>query len=347
MHHWVFTLAKYFEGRKHGVDWPAPDLRVDSTRGVLIAPFCRYTDAMNESDRFRGCLLGLAAGDAVGTTVEFQPRGSFSPVTDMVGGGPFDLQPGKWTDDTSMALCLGTSLLHVGGFDAKDQMNRYCDWWDHGYLSSNGQCFDIGNTVSQALRRYKESGNPISGPTDPRSVGNGSIMRLAPVPMFYSPNIDSVVRFSGESSGTTHGTAECVDACRYFGLVLVRALNGANKDEIIANCDADLVVSNAIREIASGSYRQKTSDDIRGSGYVVQSLEAALWCFQVTNSFEEAILKAVNLGEDADTTAAVCGQVAGAFYGESGLPDQWLRQLAMANEIREMADRLRLATNAA
>ncbi|HEY9659275.1 MAG TPA: ADP-ribosylglycohydrolase family protein, partial [Allocoleopsis sp.] len=135
----------------------------------------------NSSERFRGCLLGLAAGDAVGTTVEFQRRGSFSPVTDMVGGGPFRLQPGQWTDDTSMALCLATSLVEVGAFDAIDQMNRYCNWYQNGYLSSTGDCFDIGNTVRQALHQYKTSGNPFSGSTHANSAGNGCLMRLAPI----------------------------------------------------------------------------------------------------------------------------------------------------------------------
>ncbi len=298
---------------------------------------------MNEPDRFRGCLLGLAAGDAVGTTVEFKSRGSFPPVTDMVGGGPFGLQPGEWTDDTSMALCLAESLLHVGGFDAKDQMDRYCKWWRDGHLSSNGQCFDIGNTVMSALQHYEESGDPFSGSTDPFSAGNGSIMRLAPVPMFYSPDADSVMHYCGESSRTTHGAAECIDACKFFGLALTRALGGASKNEIIANRDHVHVASEAIKDIANGSYLDKSEDEIKGDGYVVRSLEAALWCFANTDSFEEAILKAVNLGDDADTTGAVCGQIAGAFYGESEIPQQWLQKLMLADKIRDFADQLRLS----
>ena len=147
------------------------------------------------TERFRGCLLGLAAGDAVGTTVEFKPRGSFSPVTDMVGGGPFGLQAGQWTDDTSMALCLAMSLLERGEFDAADQMERYCRWMEQGYLSSTGECFDIGNTVSQALRQYRRSGKPFSGSTNPRSAGNGCLMRLAPVPMFYFSDREQVLKF--------------------------------------------------------------------------------------------------------------------------------------------------------
>lgn len=298
------------------------------------------SDELSLRDRARGCLLGLAVGDAVGTTVEFRPRDSFPPVTDMVGGGPFDLQPGEWTDDTSMALCLATSLVETGGFNPRDQMDRYLRWWDEGYLSSNGRCFDIGGTVSEALRRYRQTGDPISGSTDTWSAGNGSIMRLAPVPLFYWPDEASAVAYSGQSSTTTHGAAEAVDACRYLGLVLVRALNGLTRDEVLADSPPAMELSPAIQSIASGAYREKVREEIRGSGYVVASLEAALWCFATTGSYAEAVLKAVNLGEDADTTAAVCGQVAGAFYGEAGIPQPWLERLIMAGEIRALADQL-------
>lgn len=180
-------------------------------------------------DRFCGALLGLAVGDALGTTVEFQPRGSFAPLTDMVGGGPFNLKAGCWTDDTATALCLATSLLERDGFDARDQMERYCRWWKDGYLSSTGRCFDIGGTVAAALRRFRDMGEPVAGSTDPNSAGNGCIMRLAPVPMFYFPDEDAAARFSGESSRTTHGAAECVDACRLMARMLVRALPGPDE----------------------------------------------------------------------------------------------------------------------
>src|SRR5437879_921177 len=128
---------------------------------------------MPDIDRFRGCLVGLAVGDALGTTVEFQPRGTFTPVHDLVGGGPFNLAPGEWTDDTSMALCLATSLVECATFDARDQMERYCHWRDEGYISSNGRCFDIGNTVAAALGRYRETGKPFAGSIDPKTAGNG------------------------------------------------------------------------------------------------------------------------------------------------------------------------------
>lgn len=291
-------------------------------------------------DRFRGCLLGLAAGDAVGTTVEFRSRGSFELMTDMVGGGPFELEAGQWTDDTSMALCLATSLLECGEFNPTDQMDRYYRWYRDGYLSSNGDCFDIGNTVSQALANYQKTGNPYSGSINPNTAGNGCIMRLAPVPMFYHYDRNLVQVRSVESSRTTHGAAECLDACRWFGDVLYRALAGASKAEVLAFQDCVKLETSAIEAIARGDYANKSMDEIRASGYVVASLEAALWCFWQTDSFESAILMAANLGEDADTTAAICGQVAGAHYGMTGIPEGWLLKLTMCQEITALADRL-------
>jgi ADP-ribosyl-[dinitrogen reductase] hydrolase len=294
---------------------------------------------MNTIERFRGCLLGLAAGDAVGTTVEFHRRGTFAPLRDMVGGGPFGLAPGQWTDDTSMALCLATSLVERGEFDPRDQMDRYCRWADAGYLSSTGRCFDIGRTVATALRRYRRDGDPYAGSTDPDTAGNGCIMRLAPVVMHFFPDLDTVDRFAGLSSRTTHGANECIDACRLFAKVICRALLGYSKEDVLSG-DAGSYASERISAIARASYRAKSEDAIRGSGYVAESLEAALWSFARTATFEDAILVAANLGDDADTTAAVCGQVAGAYYGESGIPRRWLERLAMRSEIGNLADQL-------
>lgn len=295
---------------------------------------------MRELDRFRGCLLGLAVGDAVGTAVEFRPRGSFVPLTDMVGGGPFSLLPGQWTDDTSMALCLATSLLESHGFDAYDQMGRYDRWARTGYLSSTGTCFDIGNTVASALERFRQTGEPYSGSTDPRTAGNGCIMRLAPISMFVFPNLDEAERFAALSSRTTHGADECVDASRLLARMICRSLLGKSKAEVIYGDSETFEGSEKILAIARGLYLEKEMAEIRGSGYVVESLEAALWCFAHTENFEDAILMATNLGDDADTTAAVCGQVAGAYYGESGIPSTWLEKLTMRRGIGELANRL-------
>ena len=186
-------------------------------------------------DRFRGCLLGLAAGDALGTTLEFRRPGTFQPIDDMIGGGPFYLEPGQWTDDTSMALCLAASLIERGEFDAIDQMQRYVRWWDEGYLSSTGECFDIGNTVASALSLFIDTGEPYAGSSDPFSAGNGSLMRLAPVPMYFAGDAAEAVDRSAESSKTTHGAKEAVDACRYFAGLLVAALKGVDKETLLSS----------------------------------------------------------------------------------------------------------------
>lgn len=294
-------------------------------------------------ERYRGALIGLACGDAVGTTAEFSPRGSFAPLADMVGGGPFRLEAGQWTDDTSMALCLATSLVECGGFDAADQMRRYCLWMDEGYLSSNGECFDIGMTVSAALDRFKQTGEPFSGSTDPRAAGNGCLMRLAPVPMFYGRDRAAAIEQSAASAATTHPADECLQASRLFGGMMWLALSGAAKDDILLGHGVEDARTPRLASIAAGEYRRTSEGQVRGSGYVVDSLEAALWSFAGTDSFEEAILRAANLGDDADTTAAICGQLAGAFYGESGIPRRWRDRLAMSVEIRALADRLHQA----
>lgn len=291
------------------------------------------------SDRYCGSLLGLACGDAVGTTVEFMPRGTFAPVTDMVGGGPFNLKPGQWTDDTSMALCLAESVLHKGGFDAADQMGRYLNWWKWGYLSSTGECFDIGMTVREALAAFQDSGNPFAGSTDPYSAGNGSMMRLAPVVLFFFPDPENVRKFAIDSSRTTHAAQEAIECCVVLAQAISNALSGASKDQVLHCADLQLSAPKVIA-IADGEYRCKSRDDILGTGYSVASLEAAFWCFHHTDSFAEAVLAAANLGDDADTTAAIVGQLAGAFYGAQAIPAGWLEKLWMREDIEGMADAL-------
>ncbi len=265
----------------------------------------------------------------------------------MVGGGPFQLAPGEWTDDTSMALCLATSLVEAGGFDPADQIERYCRWREQGYLSSTGRCFDIGTTVSAALDRYRRTGDPLAGSTEPRSAGNGSIMRLAPIPMYYFPDADAARAYAGESSRTTHGADECVDACRLLAGMIVRALAGEPRDAVLLGDAKTFTGAATIAAIARGDYLRLSERDIRGSGHVVESLQAAAWCFASTDAYEDAVLRAANLGDDADTTAAVCGQLAGAFYGESGIPDRWLAKLAFKNEIAGLAERLCAAASGA
>ncbi len=287
-------------------------------------------------DRYLGCLLGLACGDAVGTTVEFSPRDSFSPVDAMCGGGPFGLRPGQWTDDTSMALCLAESLITCDGFDARDQMARYLNWWKWGYFSSTGQCFDIGMTTARALEKFSVDGNPFAGATDPATAGNGSLMRLAPVVLYFYPDTDQAMHFAGESSRTTHAAPEAVACCRLFARQLCNALDGKDKQAVLSEV-GPLPEADSLCHVAEGRYLDKPRSAIIGNGYCVQSLEAALWCFARSNSFEETVLTAANLGDDADTTAAIAGQIAGAFYGVHGIPRDWLDKLWLHEDMAQMA----------
>jgi ADP-ribosyl-[dinitrogen reductase] hydrolase len=303
-------------------------------------------------ERYRGSLLGLAVGDALGTTLEFKSPGTFEPVKDMVGGGPFHLKPGQWTDDTSMALCLAESLIERKGFDPVDQMERYVRWFREGHLSSTGRCFDIGGTVRSALVQFERTHEPYCGSTDPRSAGNGSIMRLAPVPLLYAGNPLEAIEKSAASSKTTHGALTAGDACRYLGALIVGAINGVPKEELLSDHYCPVPgywkknpLAREINEIASGSFKQKNPPEIKGTGYVVKSLEAALRAFYKSDSFKQGSLMAVNLGDDADTTGAVYGQLAGAFYGETRIPESWRSKLAHLDLFLSYADKLFALSN--
>lgn len=289
--------------------------------------------------RFQGALLGLAAGDALGTSVEFKARGTFTKLTDIIGGGPFRLKAGQWTDDTAMALCLAASLVEKQSFDAEDQMQRYNRWREQGYMSSNGRCFDIGVTVSEAISQYLATGEPYAGSTNPLSAGNGSLMRLAPIAIFYYPDLTKMQHFAKLSSKTTHGAKECLDACACFASLLHGAFSGLDKSSLLSS-DSYQAVTKKIKALQQQNYTDKTESQIKGSGYVVESLEAALWCFAKSENFKDAVLMAANLGDDADTTAAICGQIAGAYYGVEAIPKHWREKISQADLILEYAELL-------
>jgi ADP-ribosylglycohydrolase len=291
--------------------------------------------------RARGALLGLACGDALGTTLEFRPPGSFRPITDLVGGGPFGLRAGEWTDDTSMALCLAESLIECRGFDATDQLRRYLRWYREGHLGVDGTCVDIGTQTLGFLTEFERTGAPDSTRVDPEQAGNGSIMRLAPVPIAYRRDIRVAIEHSGGSSRTTHPAPRPVDACRYLGALTVGALVGAEKDDLLDDGFWSWGrLHPEIEAVVRGSYKHKEPPEIAGTGYVVASLEAALWALHKGENFRDGALLAVNLGNDADTTGAVYGQIAGALHGEEGIPAGWRQKLAHQDLIRGFADDL-------
>lgn len=302
---------------------------------------------MESIERYRGCLLGLAVGDALGAPLESRSPGRFRPLDDMVGGGPFRVKAGMWTDDTSMALCLAESLVERRGFDPVDQLERYLRWYREGYMSSKRRSFGIGRTVRRALRRFRRTGEPWCGPTHPMSAGNGSLMRLAPVAMFFAERPVEAVLRAGESSRTTHGAREAVDACRYLGALLTGALSGVSREALLSDRFEPVPgiwsrepLAPRIDEVAAGSFKRRSPPDIRGGGYVVESLEAALWAFHRSASFREGALLAVNLGDDADTTAAVYGQLAGAVCGDHAIPAEWRSKVVHREMIEALAEKL-------
>ncbi|CAF2549008.1 unnamed protein product [Rotaria sp. Silwood2] len=272
-----------------------------------------------------------------------------------------------------MALCLANSLIDCGDFVPYDQLVRYKWWYRHGYMSSTGHCFDIGaatkNSIQEFEKRQKKFANDwnisyeeidyISSPDLLRKfdvncskdgvAGNGALMRLAPVPLFFYRNPEKAVKYSGDSGRITHGDDKAYDACRYYGALIVAALHGIPKDKLISDRFYDdnkqwfenqpLHVD--ILRIAKGSYKKPGGydDGIRGKGYVASALEAALWAFwSDNNSFEEGALKAVNLGDDTDTTAAIYGQLAGACYGYQNLPKKWLKHVYAKNFIYHVSN---------
>jgi ADP-ribosyl-[dinitrogen reductase] hydrolase len=289
-------------------------------------------------NRAKGALLGLAVGDAVGTTLEFTARDSYEPLTDMVGGGPFQLAAGQWTDDTAMALALADSLLANPNLDAADLMARFQAWYQEGVYSCTGTCFDIGITVRTALTKWASSGDPIAGSADPMSAGNGSLMRLAPVAICHWRDCTKVADVAARQSQTTHGAPEAVDACIAYAALMARAIVGESKSQLLLPVHE--IYDGSIGRIMAGGWRSKDRSDIQSSGYVAHSLEAALWCIGRTETFREAILLAVNLGNDADTTAAIAGQLAGAIYGVVGIPSEWLTNLAWRDHIEAVAAKL-------
>lgn len=329
--------------RPGAIETPAQAAHV---RGRTAMPEPRPArDAAAVRDRARGALLGLAVGDAVGTTLEFHSRGSFAPLTDMVGGGPFRLLAGEWTDDTAMALALADALLDpeatalLEGFDAAGLMRRFVGWWRRGEWSCTGECFDIGNTVRAALSRFECGGAPFAGSTAPDTAGNGSLMRLAPVALRFFHDRARMRRAATDQSRCTHAAPEAVDACVIFAELLADAIVGTPKSEVLRpRLDADL--AGGVGAVAAGRWRGRRAAEVRGSGYVVEALEAALWAVGRAGDFREAVLLAANLGDDADTTAAIAGQLAGALHGERGIPAEWLAKLAWRERISALADGL-------
>ena len=284
-------------------------------------------------DKWMGSIVGLAVGDQLGCLVEGKSPGTFDRVKDIPEGS-------FWTDDTSQALCLADSLISVRTFDINDQLQRYSNWLFNGYLSCKEWAYGCGPTARLAITGFKESGCPT--PVTSQKT-NGALMRLAPVPLFYSKDLAIAAQKSGESARSTHDNSVCIDACRLYGSMIAKAVTGHDKPTILKyqpDFWAIDPLESSIDQIARGSYKDKEPPMIKGTLDITESIEAALWAYDRTSSFAEGALRAVNLGDDADTTGAIFGQLGGAYYGHKGIPESWKSKLVDRALIEYVAQKL-------
>ncbi len=297
--------------------------------------------------RFLGALVGLAAGDALAVATERREPGTFTPCTDPVGGGSYDLPPGAWTDDTAMALCLADSLLACRGFDARDQIERYLRWQQEGYLSATGRCVGITASATRALAVAQWRRQIFPGSHEPRQLDPEPLSRVAPVVMLAVASAGEAVRLAGDAARITCQSPTVVEACRVFAAMLHAALCGLPKEQVLAAPglgDAQpMTLRPRLRALLRGRYRRKAPAQMRAGDTIVQVLEAALWAFDRTTTFREGALLAANLGESADVAAAAYGQLAGAYYAVEAIPPAWRSRLARLDVIEDLAGRLYLA----
>ena len=316
-----------------------------SNQGMLKNYIGGSLKSKNLTNKYRGLLVGLATGDTLGMSLEFKDPSEFEPISKPEAGGPFNLPLGYWTDDTSMALCLADSLIEKKGYDSYDVMDKYWLWRSEGYRSSTGKCFDIGNQVSSAINEYMREGNAVV-PADSRrlsSAGNGSVMRLAPiiVASHASGNsLEETMHISQISARETHYSIEAEAGTALFGALLFNAIEASSKEEIFEYGNYDqTTVFTKIRDVISRA-ETRSIKEIKPTGYIIDSLTAAVWGFLNNDSFESGALAVVNLGGDADTIGAIYGQLAGAFYGYDSIPDSWKKILYMEAEMCDISDRL-------
>lgn len=290
-------------------------------------------------NRAWGAFLGLAVGDALGAPAEFKERDSFPVITEMQPGGYFNLPAGAWTDDTAMALCLADCLIHNSNFDASDLLRRFLRWMDNSENTSTGKCIGIGQNTIVSLGNYRRTGSVIAPFVRGRSDGNGALMRLSPIAVRYwrSPEIAQEIAIA--QSRTTHYSELSEHACTILAELLSHLIAGGSWSELDVRLSTQVPLSD-LRRILRRDYKNKTRDQISSGGYVIDTLEAALWAVETTESFEDALIAAVNLGHDADTVGAVAGQLAGARYGASTIPERWVSRVAKLEILNSVFDKL-------
>jgi len=296
-------------------------------------------DPNGRRSRSIGAFVGLAIGDALGAPIQFKRRDTYEHVSGYTAGGTYQLDPGYWTDDTSMALCLAETLLSKGTYDPVDFGDRLVRWVEEGYNSSLPKCFDIGQTTLRAIGAYRRFGHEECGVTGEWAGGNGSIMRLAPVPIFYQEDDRLADEISVSQGILTHNHEVPNDGCRLLSAIILEGIKTGDKDAALSSVEI-LHVADKISHVRNRDYEEKVRDEIKSDGYVVSTLEAAMWSVWKTDNFKDALLLAVNLGDDADTVGAVAGQIAGAIYGLEGIPDDWVSELVEGRKILDLGELL-------
>ena len=296
------------------------------------------TEAMR--DRYRGALVGSAIGDALGATLEFMSRDeiarNYGTLRDIVGGGWLNLQKGEVTDDTQMARCIARSLAECGEFDGDDIASRFVEWY-----RTNPP--DIGNTTRDALVRlasgvpWQEAGQQTHERMRPRDASNGSVMRCAPVALFARADPQANARYSADSSRITHANPLCVASCVALNAGIAALLNDPDSDPVVVAMDAtdDVPVRASLQAVPN-----QTAETLDAGGYVLATVQSSFWALTKHDTLEETIVAAVNLGQDADTTGAVTGALAGSRWGYSASPSRWLDVLRGREELVELTDRL-------
>ena len=289
-------------------------------------------------DRAMGAMIGLAVGEAVGITLKNRPSDPYRPISDMVGFGELGLKPGQWASDTAMALALLDSLRFRRELDETDLMERLLEWEEEGIYSCTGSCVGIGRTTKEALAGYRLTGDPIAGSTYSESLTNGSLVRVAPVAIRYWNEPGELRDVAARQSRTTHADPCVVEACVAFAEVLADAISGEARAVVLGA--REVPQRSPISFIMAGSWKNRKRAEIRSDENVLNSLEAALWCVDKTFMFDEAVLRATNLGGDAGSTAALAGALAGALYGASAIPPGWSKRVAWSDQIVKNVDAL-------
>lgn len=305
----------------------------------LNEPKCHTEHAMKfDLNRAKGAFYGTLIGDALGAPVEFKQRNRFPQVRDMIPCEHFGLDPGSFTDDGSLMLCLAAALNHTrGDYDPYVVLCHYMEWLKNGYMSVNDEVFDVGRTTRNALMRFYATSETQADTTDDEfEAGNGSMMRLAPIPILYGADLVNLWRIAETESATTHASRTAIWCCQVLAVATALALRGSSKSAILEYVRNLEDVPECCKPIVHGEFLQETRDSIPASGWAMHTLQVVLWAFFGTETFEDGLIAVVNLGGDADTNGAVFGALAGAFYGYDTIPERWctaLQKQDMVNNV--------------